>query len=164
VSEWLLFNSKWGICQLYHDKNKLHFNEWVSDCCLTPKWAIFQPYHDKSKLHFNEWVSDWCLTLKWAIFQPYHDKNKLHFNEWVSDCCLTLKSAIFQPYHDKNKLHFNIMIMKSALYETNTLNFFFIVLAHWNNSSHVDMSINSDTLSWFWAEPTSLLLLLNATC
>jgi hypothetical protein len=26
---------------------------------------------------------------------------------------------------------------------------FFIVLAHWNNSPQVDMSLHSDTLSWF---------------
>jgi hypothetical protein len=24
ASEWLLFNDKWGIFQLYHDENKLH--------------------------------------------------------------------------------------------------------------------------------------------
>ena len=27
VSEWLLFSAKWAICQLYHDENKLHFND-----------------------------------------------------------------------------------------------------------------------------------------
>ena len=181
VSEWLLFNAKWTISQLYHDKNKLHFFEWVSDCCLMPseqslsyimtrtsyislsewllfnaKWTISQLYHDKNKLHFFEWVSDCCLmpseqslscimtrtsyislsewllfNAKWTISQLYHDKNKLHFFEWVSDCCLmpseqslscimtrtsyislsewllfNAKWTISQLYHDKNKLHF----------------------------------------------------------
>ena len=155
VSEWLLFNAKWTISQLYHDKNKLHFFEWVSDCCLMPseqslscimtrtsyislsewllfnaKWTISQLYHDKNKLHFFEWV--WLLfNAKWTISQLYHDKNKLHFFEWVSDCCLmpseqslsyimtrtsyislsewllfNAKWTISQLYHDKNKLHF----------------------------------------------------------
>jgi len=27
ASEWLLFNTKWAIYQLYHGKNKLHFND-----------------------------------------------------------------------------------------------------------------------------------------
>jgi len=36
-----------------------------------------------------------------------------------------------------------------------------LVLAHWNNSPRTDMSLHSDTLSWFLANQ-SLLLLLNA--
>ena len=53
---------------------------------------------------------------------------------------------------------FNAMII-STLYMTNTLSWIFIVLAHWNNSPRVDMSLH--TLSWFRAI-RSLLLLLNA--
>jgi len=44
---------------------------------------------------------------------------------------------------------------------TRWVGFFFIVLAYWNNSPRVDMSLYSDTLSWFQAIQ-SLLLLLNA--
>jgi hypothetical protein len=39
----------------------------------------------------------------------------------------------------------------------------FIVLAHWNNSPRVDMSLHSDTLFWFRANQ-SLLFLLYAAC
>jgi hypothetical protein len=39
----------------------------------------------------------------------------------------------------------------------------FIVLAHWNNSPRVDMSLHSDTLFWFRADQ-SLFFLLNAAC
>jgi hypothetical protein len=39
----------------------------------------------------------------------------------------------------------------------------FIVLDRWNNSSPIDMSPHSDTLSWFRANQ-SFLFLLNATC
>ena len=37
------------------------------------------------------------------------------------------------------------------------------MLADWNNSSWIDMSPHSDTLSWFWASQ-SLLFLLNVAC
>jgi hypothetical protein len=38
-----------------------------------------------------------------------------------------------------------------------------IVLAHWNNRPRIDMSSQSDTLSWFRAKQ-SLLFLLYAAC
>ena len=82
--------------------------------------------------------------------------------EWVSKCYLTPIQQFFQLYHGENKLIFNEMMMMSALLQTNTLKcFFFIVLAHWNNSQRVGMSLHSDTLFWFRANQ-SLLLLLNA--
>jgi hypothetical protein len=37
------------------------------------------------------------------------------------------------------------------------------VLAHWNNSPRIDMSLHSDTLFWFQANQY-LLFLLNAAC
>ena len=43
------------------------------------------------------------------------------------------------------------------------LSLIFIVLAHWNNSLPVDMSLHSNTLFWFRANQ-SLLFLLNAAC
>ena len=60
---------------------------------------------------------------------------------------------MFQLYHDENKLLFNKM--------TNTLSWIFIVLALWNNSPRVDMLLHTDTLFWFRADQ-SLLILLNA--
>jgi hypothetical protein len=50
------------------------------------------------------------------------------------------------------------MMTRSALY---MLSWMFIVLARWNNSSWIDMSPHSYTLSWFRANQ-SLLFLLNA--
>jgi hypothetical protein len=82
--------------------------------------------------------------------------------EWKSEWLLfNANSTIFQLYYCKNMLIFNEMMMMSALYETNTLSCIFIVLAHWNNSPRVDMSLHSDTLSWFQANQ-SLFFLLNA--
>ena len=45
--------------------------------------------------------------------------------------------------------------------DQHTEKFFFIVLAHWNNSPWVDISLHSDTLFWFRANQ-SLLFPLNA--
>ena len=53
--------------------------------------------------------------------------------------------------------------MRSALYQTNTLSWIFIVLAHWNISLRIDMSPHLDTLSRFRAYQY-LLFLLNAEC
>jgi hypothetical protein len=44
-----------------------------------------------------------------------------------------------------------VMCWRSALDWTNTLSWICIVLAHWNNSPCVDMSLHSDTLFWFRA-------------
>ena len=83
----------------------------------------------------NEWVSEWLLfNAKWAIFRLYHGhgENKLHSMKWWW-CSLCSRSTCW-------------------------VGFFFI--AHWKNSPRVDMSLHSDTLSWFRAKQ-SLLLLLN---
>jgi hypothetical protein len=40
----------------------------------------------------------------------------------------------------------------------------YILLSPWNNSSRVDMWPHSDTLSWFRAINSFLLLLINAAC
>jgi len=51
-------------------------------------------------------------------------------------------------------------IMMSSLHLSNMLSRISKVLAHRNNSSRVNMSLHSSTLSWFRAN-LSLLLLLN---
>ena len=71
----------------------------------------------------------------------------LHVSELMSDCCLTPTQQFFQLYHGE-KLIFNKMIMRSVLYNTNSLSWISIALALWNNSPRIDMSLHSDT-SWF---------------
>jgi hypothetical protein len=79
--------------------------------------------------------------------------------EWM---LLSANSAIVQLYYGENKLILNeIMMVRSALFLINTLSLICIVLAHWNNSLRVDMSLHSDTLFWSRVNQ-SLLLLLNA--
>jgi hypothetical protein len=84
--------------------------------------------------------------------------------EWVIKWLLfNANSAIFQLYHGEDRLIFNEMMMRSALYKTNTLSWICIVLAHWTNSLLIYMSPHPDTLSWFRVNQ-SLLFLLNAVC
>ena len=91
--------------------------------------------------------------------------NKYSVFNWVSRWLLfNANSAILQLYYGENKLIFNeMMMMMSALYSTNTLSWIFIMLAHWNNSSRVDMSLHSDTL--FWLRTNQYFpFLLNVAC
>ena len=73
--------------------------------------------------------------------------------EWVSDSCLT-------PIH-----HFSAKSLREQVnfqWDGDEVRFvldqqaelIFIVLAHWNNSPLVDMSLHSDTLFWFRAPRT----------
>jgi hypothetical protein len=63
----------------------------------------------------------------------------------------------------REQVTFDEMMMMSALYYINMLSWLFIELAHWNNSPQVDMLLHQDTLFWFCATQ-SLLLLLAAVC
>jgi hypothetical protein len=53
--------------------------------------------------------------------------------------------------------------LKSWIRPCNSFSLILIVLAHWDESARVDMSLTSCTLSWFRANQ-SLFLLLNAAC
>ena len=79
----------------------------------------------------------------------------------VSDCCLTPNEQ-FCRYMMARTSYIRYHEMMSTLYKTNTLNsWIFIVLAHWNNNSLVDMSFYLDILSLFQANQ-SLFFFLNA--
>ena len=74
----------------------------------------------------------------------------------VIDCCLT---PII--YHGENKLHSRRWW--PLCNGPTRLVGFFIVLPHWNNIQQVDKLLHSDTLPWFRANQ-SLLLLRNVVC
>jgi hypothetical protein len=96
----------------------------------------------------------------------YYSLSPFWVSEWVSEwLLLNANSAVFQlhVYHSENKLLFNEMMMMSALFKINTHSCIFIVLAHWNNHSWIDISSYSHTLSRFRANQ-SLSFLLNAAC
>ena len=66
-------------------------------------------------------------------------------------------SAIYQLNQDGNKLTFNEMMMTMcALYQTNTLSWILIQLAHWNNSPRIDMSPRPTRTHYPDSEPASL--------
>jgi hypothetical protein len=63
-----------------------------------------------------------------------HERKILKYSEWV---------IVVELHYGENKLSVNEMMMRYALYQTNTLSWNVIVLAD-RNVTHYD------TLSWFW--------------
>jgi hypothetical protein len=98
-------------------------------------YTVGEPPFFPSRNMSYEWVSDSCLT-------PIHHFSAISWQEQVN----------FQ--WDGDEILF-VLDQQAELV--------FIVLAHWNNSPRVDMSLHSDTLFWFRANQ-SLLFLLNAAC
>jgi hypothetical protein len=64
VNEWLLFNAKWAIFQLYHGENKLQFFSYImartsykfSAISWREQVTIFQLYHGENKLQFFSYI------------------------------------------------------------------------------------------------------------
>ena len=69
ASEWLMFNTKWTVFQLYHDESTYLVSEWLM---FNTKWTVFQLYHDKSTYLVSEWL---MFNTKWTVFQLYHDES-----------------------------------------------------------------------------------------
>jgi hypothetical protein len=129
---------------------------WTRSCMLKDKLRIYLSSelsltrNDPSGLSIN--LISASSQLNGPQYHPHCKKS-----EWVSDCCLMPIQQFFSH------------IMASRSYFSmrwswwSSFCWIFIVLAHWNNSLRIDMSLHSDTLFWFWANQ-SLLLLLNAAC
>jgi hypothetical protein len=111
-------------------------------CYISTNWRNQCEYRIKRWIWFGWWEEAVCTY----IFT-------IGVSEWL---LFNANSAIFQLYHGENKLIINEMMMRSTLYYTNMLSWIFIVLANWNNSSRIDMSLHS--LFWFWANQSSLFL------
>ena len=83
--------------------------------------------------------------------------------EWVSDCSLTpIQQCSPILCREQVNIQWDDDKVRFCNRPTRWVGFF-IVLAHWNNSPRVDMSLHSNTLFWFRANQ-SLLFLLNAAC
>jgi len=78
--------------------------------------------------------------------------------KWVGDYCLTPNEQFFSYIMARTSYFLMRWRWWGPLctHDTNTLSWIFIVLAHWNNSPRVDMSLHSDTLFWFWYQFYSL--------
>ena len=85
VSEWLLFNAKWAIFQLYHGRTSYFLSEWVSEWLLfNANWAIFQLYHGRTSYFLSEWVSDCCLMPSEQYFNFIMGEQVIFWvSEWV---------------------------------------------------------------------------------
>ena len=104
-----------------------------------------------------------CSLLDFKIYQQQRGwKGIKKIRKWVHDCCLTPNDKFFS-YIMTITSYFRWDDNDVSLYLTNTLHWIFIVLAHSNNGLWVDMSLNSNTLSWFRVNQ-SLLFLFNAEC
>jgi len=86
----------------------------------------------------------------------------LKVNAWVSDCGL-MPSEKFFSYIMARTSYIQWEDNDACFVLNQHTGLYFVMLAHWNNSLRVDMSLHSDTLSWFRAK-RSLLFLLNALC
>jgi hypothetical protein len=107
---------------------------------------------------WKQFHNSWSINNFSSVFFLGHSNN-------TDEPCVKLKgisrwllfnanSALFQLYHGQNKLIFNEMMMRSAMYLTNTFGWIFIVLSHWKNRPRIDISPHSDTYPD--SEPTSL--------
>jgi hypothetical protein len=110
---------------------------------IIKKKKMFTFKHEKN----NQTLSnDWPTYCQTRIFDVFWIKNIGKYFAFFSESLLfKAKSAISW----REQVIFNAMMMMSALYLTNTLHWFFVVLAHWNNSACVSMSPHPGTLSWF---------------
>jgi len=85
-------------------------------------------------------------------------------SEWVSDCCLMPTQQFFSNIVTRfNYFSIDDDEVRFVLDQHAKSWIFIIVLAHWKNIPRIDMLPYSDTLSWFRANQ-SLLVLLNAAC
>ena len=107
----------------------------------------------------NRTFSLWKLWNKW-----YMCSGRFFFNglsEWV--IIVYPQRSILSATSWREQVTFDEMLMMSALYYIRTFCWIFVVLAHWNNSRWVGMSLHWETLSWF-RNKQSLFLPLKAAC
>jgi hypothetical protein len=94
-----------------------------------------------------------CIFVKYGIFSTtrlgWNVLLWVYGSEWL---LFNANLAIFQLYHGENKLS------KRWWWGPLMLSWIFIVLAHWNNSPRIAMSLHSDTLFWFRANQSLLFL------
>jgi hypothetical protein len=72
-------------------------------------------------------------------------------SEWVSDCYLRPIQQLFS-YIEQINYQWDDDEVRFVLDQHAELDF--IVLAHWNNNSRIDISLHSDTSFWLRANPT----------
>jgi hypothetical protein len=125
-----LFLQLSAILQIYHDYQtcwgrnaRTVITNWSGKTTPFGRWMKIKPQClcDNRGVNAHQGLaSEWLLlNVKWTFLSAISWREQITFR------------------------FFDEMMMMSALYYTNTLRWIFIVLAHWNNSLRVDMSLHS---------------------
>ena len=135
-------------------KNKKEYNVILKVVLRTFLWS--------EKIKSNTKSCFWHKNMLEADKEQQHYIIGLWVSEWY--CCLMSNQQFFNYFMARtNYISMRWWWCPLSTTPTCLVGFVFIVLAHWNDSPQVDMSPHTDTLSWYWANQ-SLLLLLNAVC
>ena len=129
-----------------------HLHQWITNFLCYRNISVVVESHWRSKYVLGLVYSMLSVSLDFAFPSGFSNVYLLGINEWVL-------------YPSENFFSY-IMARTSIILAkrwwcpffpspTRTLNFLFIVLAHWNNSLPVDMSSHLDTLSWFRVKRTN---------
>ena len=138
---WMYIKLCWKELWLYYNNTFLYCLRWgkltlvtyiviaiTYYCCC---WKIF--LLQIMLFNFYQLISNILENgLEETVYIFAVEKLSLRDIEWL---LFNINPAIFQICHCENKLIFNEMMMRFALYQTNTLSWIFIVLAHWNKSA-----------------------------
>jgi hypothetical protein len=147
------------ITLIWESMNKARNQDNMSECGDMSTSGLLLQWASTIKIQLSVLVENKTniiiISLTINLFLPWYSWEiaELAFNNNHS------LTVLFVVLHTKNKLIVNEMMMMFVLFSTNTLSWIFIVLAHWNNSPQVYMSLHSDTLSWFRDNRYLLLLL-----
>jgi len=128
--------------------------------------CVINVFIDKQFIKFNKKLLFAVSFWNWDVICIYKYKWWIYFlfprhARRVSDCWLRQSKQFFS--YIMARTIYNVMWLMSVLYLINMLSRIFIVLAHWNNSSWLEILLNSDTSSRFWAKQ-SFLIHLNIVC
>jgi hypothetical protein len=134
----------------------------MSRCKLRTPW----PIHFKLRIVIG--IDSLMVCILFGEISIFHSRvmgKKIFTNiVWMltTSISCTLGAVVYSVWNHSwwEQVIFDAVMMRSVLYWTNTLSWIVAVLDHWSNSLWVDMSLHSNTLSLFWANP-SLLLHLN---
>ena len=139
---------------------------WINSIISWPKysgsdWTL--------QLHVTNVILSITTTCHWGDIEHYNYMSRTRF--WAFPLHIThVILSISTACHARDIEHYNCMsrtwYWACRLHVTHailsdSLSWICVVLAHWNNSTKIDMSPQTDTLSWIRADE-SLLFLLNA--
>jgi hypothetical protein len=124
--------------QVQVDPPVCDYGEWMSDYYIL-SWTG-QVQVDPPVCDYDEWMRDYYI-LSWKC-QVQVDPPVCDYGEWMSDYYLAPSEKNFS-YIMARTCYISMFCIKPTW-----LSWLFGVLAHWNNSLQVEISLHSNTLSW----------------